>query len=80
MLHKRQRERVFRPRARPVLEGTPIVVVENGDVIERNAKRERRSVDEIREAARLQGIGHLDEVRWAVLETNGQITFIKKAN
>jgi len=68
------------PRARPVLEGTPIVVVEDGDVIERNAKRERLSVDEIREAARLQGIGHLDEVRWAVLETNGQITFIKKEN
>jgi len=68
------------PRARPVLEGTPIVVVEDGAVIERNAKRERRSGEEICEAARLQGIGHLDEVRWAVLETNGQITFIKKAN
>jgi uncharacterized membrane protein YcaP (DUF421 family) len=66
------------PRARPVLEGTPIVVVDNGDIIERNAKRERLSVDEIREAARMQGIGQLSEVRWAVLETNGQITFIKK--
>jgi uncharacterized membrane protein YcaP (DUF421 family) len=66
------------PAARPVLEGTPIVVVENGDVIERNAKRERLSVDEIREAARLQGIGQLSDVRWAVLETNGQISFIKK--
>lgn len=66
------------PRARPMLEGTPIVVVENGDIIERNARRERLSVDEIFEAARLQGIGHLSEVRWAVLETNGQITFIKK--
>jgi uncharacterized membrane protein YcaP (DUF421 family) len=65
------------PRARPVLEGTPIVVVENGDVIERNARRERLSADEIREAARLQGIGQLSEVRWAVLETNGQISFIK---
>jgi uncharacterized membrane protein YcaP (DUF421 family) len=65
------------PRARPVLEGTPIVVVQDGDVIERNAKRERLSVDEIREAARLQGIGQLSEVKWAVLETNGQITFIK---
>jgi uncharacterized membrane protein YcaP (DUF421 family) len=65
------------PRARPVLEGTPIVVVENGDVIERNARRERLSVDEIREAARLQGIGQLSEVRWAVLETNGQISFVK---
>ena len=65
------------PRARPVLEGTPIVVVQDGNVIERNARRERLSVDEIRAAARLQGIGQLSEVRWAVLETNGQITFIK---
>jgi len=66
------------PRARPVIEGTPIVVVDDGDVIERNAKRERLSVDEIREAARQQGIARLSDVRWAVLETNGQITFIKK--
>ena len=65
------------PRARPVLEGTPIVVVQDGNVIEPNARRERLSVDEIRAAARLQGIGQLSEVRWAVLETNGQITFIK---
>ena len=67
------------PRSRPVIEGTPIVVVQDGDVIERNAKRERLSVDEIREAARLQGIAHLSDVRWAVLETNGQISFIKRS-
>src|SRR4051795_9206017 len=65
------------PGTRPMIEGTPIVVVQDGDVLERNAKRERLTVDEIREAARLQGIGHLSEVKWAVLETNGQITFIK---
>jgi uncharacterized membrane protein YcaP (DUF421 family) len=66
------------PRTRPVLEGTPIVVVDDGEVIERNLSRERLSVDEIREAARVQGIAHLSEVRWAVLETSGQISFIKK--
>jgi uncharacterized membrane protein YcaP (DUF421 family) len=66
------------PRARPVIEGTPIVVVQDGDVIERNARRERLSLDEIREAARLQGIGQLSQVKWGVLETNGQITFIKR--
>jgi uncharacterized membrane protein YcaP (DUF421 family) len=67
------------PRSRPVLEGTPIVVVQDGDVIERNLARERLSVDEIREAARLEGIGHLDQVQWAVLETSGKISFIKKS-
>jgi uncharacterized membrane protein YcaP (DUF421 family) len=68
------------PRARPVLEGTPIVVVQDGEVIERNLGRERLSVDEVREAARIQGIGHLAQVRWAVLETSGQISFIKKSD
>jgi uncharacterized membrane protein YcaP (DUF421 family) len=66
------------PRARPVLEGTPIVVVQDGSVIERNLNRERLSIDEIREAARVQGIAQLSEVKWAVLETSGQISFIKK--
>ena len=66
------------PRARPVIEGTPIVVVQDGDIIERNARRERLSVDEIREAARMQGIAQLSQVKWAVLETNGKISFIKK--
>jgi uncharacterized membrane protein YcaP (DUF421 family) len=66
------------PRARPVIEGTPIVVVQDGDIIERNARLERLSVDEIREAARKQGIAQLSQVKWAVLETNGQITFIRR--
>jgi uncharacterized membrane protein YcaP (DUF421 family) len=66
------------PRARPVIEGTPIVVVQDGDIIERNARRERLSVDEIREAARMQGIAPPSQVKWAVLETNGQITFIRR--
>jgi uncharacterized membrane protein YcaP (DUF421 family) len=66
------------PKARPVLEGTPIIVVQDGQVIEPNLRRERLSVDEIREAARLQGIAHLADVKWAVVETGGQISFIKK--
>jgi uncharacterized membrane protein YcaP (DUF421 family) len=68
------------PRVRPVLEGTPIIVVQDGEVIERNLKRERLDVAEIAEAARLEGIAHLADVRWAVLETNGQISFIKRSS
>src|SRR6185312_2724179 len=61
------------PSARPVLEGAPIIVVEDGRVIERNLKRERLTVEEIAEEARSQQIPHLADVRWAVLETNGKI-------
>jgi uncharacterized membrane protein YcaP (DUF421 family) len=66
------------PFARPVLEGVPIVVVQDGEPIERNLKRERLTVGEILEAARGQKIADLSQVRWAVLETNGTISFITK--
>jgi uncharacterized membrane protein YcaP (DUF421 family) len=68
------------PRARPVLEGAPIIVVQDGEVIERNLKRERLTLEEIAEEARSQQIAHLADVRWAVLETNGKISFIAKSS
>jgi len=68
----------FRP-VRAVLEGEPLIVVQDGKPIERNLRRERLTMEELAEAARLQQIAHIDEVQWAVLERNGQITFIKKS-
>jgi uncharacterized membrane protein YcaP (DUF421 family) len=65
-------------RARRVLEGDPIVVVQDGNVIEHNLARERMTAEELAEEMRLNQIGTLDEVAWAVLESNGQISFIKK--
>src|SRR6476646_11118858 len=53
------------PRTRTVLEGQPIIIVPDGEVIEDNIKRERLDPDEIAEAARLQGIAHLSDVKWA---------------
>jgi uncharacterized membrane protein YcaP (DUF421 family) len=68
------------PRSRPVLEGEPIVIVQDGEVIDRNLKRERLTVEEIAEEARKQQIAHLSDVRFAVLETGGTISFIKKSS
>jgi uncharacterized membrane protein YcaP (DUF421 family) len=61
---------------RPVLEGRPVVLIESGRVIEENVRRERLTVAELEEQARLQQIASLDDVRLAVLETNGQISYI----
>jgi len=66
------------PRLRPILDGEPVVVVEDGKVIERNARRERLTVGELAAAARGQSIASLDQVRWGVLETSGSISFIRK--
>jgi uncharacterized membrane protein YcaP (DUF421 family) len=65
-------------RLRPVLQGEPIVLVENGQLIDRNMRRERLTLDDLAEKARLSEIGSIGEIRWAVLETNGDISFIKQ--
>jgi uncharacterized membrane protein YcaP (DUF421 family) len=64
------------PRVRPVLDGEPIVIVRDGKPIEGNLKRERLTVEEIMAEARLQQIESLEKIKWAVLETGGQISFI----
>jgi|SRR5579862_3101537 len=65
------------PRTRPILDGDPVIIVQDGNVIERNLKRERLTVEEIAEEARKQQIAHLSDIRFAILETGGTISFIK---
>jgi uncharacterized membrane protein YcaP (DUF421 family) len=62
---------------RPILEGGLVVLIEDGSVIERNLRRERLTVEEVESEARQQQIESLDQVRLAVLETNGRISFIE---
>ena len=66
------------PRIRPILEPEPLILIEDGNVIERNLKKERLTPDELAAEARLQQIDSLDKVKWAVLETGGQISFIPR--
>jgi uncharacterized membrane protein YcaP (DUF421 family) len=65
-------------RVRSVLQGEPIVLVDNGQLIEANLRRERLTLDDLAEKARLSEIGSIADIRWAVLETNGEISFIKQ--
>lgn len=64
------------PRLRPVLEGEPLVLVHDGEIIERNMRRERITLDELMAEARQQQVGSLDQIRIAMLETNGRISII----
>jgi uncharacterized membrane protein YcaP (DUF421 family) len=67
------------PRLRPALQGRPVVLVEDGKAIERNLKRERITIEELAAQARLNELGSLSDVRWAVLETSGAISFIPRS-
>ncbi len=65
-------------RLRPLLEGEPVVLVAGGRLIEGNLRRQRMTVEELLAEARQQSIGGLDAVEYAVLETNGRVSFLKR--
>ena len=55
-----------------------MILIEDGSVIEKNLKKERMTPEELAAEARLQQIDSLEKVKWAVLESGGQISFIPK--
>ena len=63
---------------RRLMEGEPIVLVEDGRPIVRNLKRSRIALEELAEQARMSQIAALDEIAWAVLETSGKVSIIPK--
>ncbi|HUR49979.1 MAG TPA: YetF domain-containing protein [Acidimicrobiales bacterium] len=65
------------PRLRPVLEGVPLIIVRNGEMIDQVLERERLSRDEVLQEARLQGIDDLRSVKVGVLEADGKFAFIR---
>jgi uncharacterized membrane protein YcaP (DUF421 family) len=65
-------------RARKVIQGEPLIIMEDGQPIQRNMRSELLTLDDVMEQARSNQIERLEEIKWAVLEASGTITFIKK--
>jgi uncharacterized membrane protein YcaP (DUF421 family) len=67
------------PFLRNVFEGEPVVIVQEGKPIYKNLKRERMTMDEVMEEARLQQqIVSVEDIGFAILEPSGNISFIPK--
>jgi uncharacterized membrane protein YcaP (DUF421 family) len=66
-------------RAQTLIEGEPLILVENGKAISKNLRAERLNLDDIAEEARGQGIDEIEDIKWCVLETSGTMSFIKAA-
>jgi uncharacterized membrane protein YcaP (DUF421 family) len=63
-------------RAEKLIDGEPAIVVHDGAFVEAALDRNRLTRGEVESEMRLAGIAHIDQVAWAVLETNGKISFI----
>lgn len=64
-------------RTRDVIEGRPVVLVRDGRPLPRSISYERLTLDDVKDAAREQGIADLRDVRIGLLESDGKFSFIK---
>lgn len=63
-------------RLRALLCGKPSIVVQDGKLRQQEMKKVRMTVDELIEELRLQGVTDLSSVKYAILETSGQVSVL----
>jgi len=66
------------PKLETLLDGRPQVIIRDGELIQANLRRDRITRAEVEAEMRLAGIAHMNQVAWAILETQGKISFIRK--
>lgn len=62
-----------------VLEGEPVIVIMNGKIMEKALKKAKYRVSDILELMRNQGVFDPNEVDFAIIESNGRLSVLKKA-
>lgn len=63
-------------RLRAVVCGKPSIVVQEGKLRQKEMKKVRLTVDELIEELRLQGVTDISTVKYAILETSGQLSVL----
>ncbi len=66
------------PAAERVLDGQPQILVRDGEILRQNLRRDRISESELLSEMRLAGIASMNDVEWAIMESKGKISFIKR--
>ena len=70
----------FFPRLDLILEGQPVIVVDKGQLLRRVMKKSRVNEEDILAAARKeQGLERLDQIKYAILERDGNISIVPAA-
>lgn len=64
---------------RRALDGTPTVLIQNGKIIEKNLRKLKFTVNDLLEELRIKDVFNLSEVEFAILETSGKLSVLKKS-
>jgi len=65
---------------RTFLYGRPLILIYKGEFRQKEMALARVTIDDIMEVMRNEGVSSLEEIDYAVLETNGQLSIIQKEN
>lgn len=61
---------------RSIVSGNPSVLINNGQIDYKNLKKESVTIEELLEALRIQGYFSLNDVKYAILETDGNLSIL----
>ncbi len=65
--------------ARKLIEGEPLVMIQNGNIFEENMRKIRYNMDDLMMQLREKGVFDLTEVESAILEPHGKLSVLKKS-
>lgn len=65
--------------ARRLLDGTPKILIQDGKIIEKNLRKSKFTVNDLLEELRIKDIFNVADVEFAILETGGKLSVLKKA-
>ena len=66
-------------KGRKLLDGTPIVLIENGKIVETNLQKAKMNINDILEECRQKDIFDIADIEFAILETNGRLSVQPKS-
>lgn len=61
------------------LEGKPSIIIHKGNIIYEEMRKNRLDINELQQLLRMKDVFALQEVEYAILETNGDLSVLKKA-
>ncbi|MGP7816589.1 DUF421 domain-containing protein [Niallia sp. 01092] len=64
--------------ARKSISGDPTVIIENGKILERNLKNLKYTMDSLNQVLREKDVFNIEEVEFAIMESDGHISVLKK--
>lgn len=65
-------------RVEQMIDGRPVVLVKDGVILDSGIGQSRLSRNEIKALLRIAGVENLGQVRWAFLETSGEISVFRQ--